>query len=236
MGAAMKRVVMSMYQKFLNFLPLRPRFLDPDRSSLSFRTLKNIQDATFRYKYKGRALLKNPFDLALYVRLIEQVRPGTIIEIGSYNGGSALWFSAQCRALDLQTQIVSLDITPVECDDDTNVRFIQGDIYSLDQSELTKILASCLRPLLVIEDGPHTFEGSLSALNFFDPHMQSGEYIVVEDGILEDLRYRELKNGPKRAIKEFLATHPDNYRTDREYCDFYGHNVTWNINGYLVKN
>lgn len=85
----MRRVVMSLYQKFLNFLPLRPRFLDPDRSSLSFRTMRNIQDGTFRYKYKGRALLKNPFDLALYVRLIEQVRPGTIIEIGSYNGGSA---------------------------------------------------------------------------------------------------------------------------------------------------
>ena len=88
----------------------------------------------------------------------------------------------------------------------------------------------------MIEDGPHTFEGSLSALNFFDQHMQSGEYIIVEDGVLEDLRYRELKNGPKRAIKEFLATRPDNYRIDREYCDFYGHNVTWNINGYLVKN
>ena len=88
----------------------------------------------------------------------------------------------------------------------------------------------------MIEDGPHTFEGSLSALNFFDPHMRSGEYIIVEDGVLEDLHYRELKNGPKRAIKEFLATHPDNYRIDREYCDFYGRNVTWNINGYLVKN
>ena len=108
--------------------------------------------------------------------------------------------------------------------------------YGLDQSELPQILASCVRPLLVIEDGPHTFEGSLSALNFFDQHMQSGEYIIVEDGVLEDLRYRELKNGPKRAIKEFLATHPDNYRIDREYCDFYGRNVTWNINGYLVKN
>ena len=31
----------------------------------------------------------------------------------------------------------------------------------------------------------------------------SGECIVIEDGILADLRLRELENGPNRAIKEF---------------------------------
>ncbi|MEY3070923.1 MAG: hypothetical protein RL473_1030 [Actinomycetota bacterium] len=64
----------------------------------------------------------------------------------------------------------------------------------------------------------------------------SGEFIVIEDGVLADLRLRELENGPNRAIKEFLSGHNRELRIDREYCDFCGHNVTWNTNGYLVKN
>ncbi len=64
----------------------------------------------------------------------------------------------------------------------------------------------------------------------------SGECIVIEYGILADLRLRELENGPNRAIKEFLLGHNREYRIDREDCDFYGHKAIWNTNGYLVKN
>jgi cephalosporin hydroxylase len=223
-------------RKVSRAIPLLPRFLNPERSALSYRSLDKIQRATFQYSYKGRACWKSPFDLALYVRLVEQVRPGTIVEVGSFHGGSALWFAAQSRALGLDTQIISLDINPVDCDVDANVRFIQGDIHRLDESELPSILTTCPRPLLVIEDGPHTYAGSLSALKFFDSYLMSGEYIVIEDGILADLRLRELENGPNRAIKEFLSEQQNAYRVDRDFCDFYGHNVTWNTNGYIVKN
>ena len=213
----------------------RPRFLNRERSALSYQTLVKIQDATMRSTYRGRVFWKNPFDIALYIRLIEQVRPATIIEIGSFNGGSALWFASQCRAIDLHTQVFSVDIAKVELEVDANVHFLQGDIHHLQESMLPKILETCERPLLVVEDGPHTYEGSLSALRFFDSYIRSGEYIVVEDGIVSDLRVRNLKNGPNRAIKEFLKSRPNAYKIDREFCDFYGRNVTWNTNGFLVK-
>ena len=58
---------------------------------------------------------------------------------------------------------------------------------------------------------------------------------MIEDGILADLRLRELENGPNRAIQEFLLGRNRKYRIDREDCDFYGHKAIWNTNGYLVK-
>ena len=64
----------------------------------------------------------------------------------------------------------------------------------------------------------------------------SSEYFMIEDGILADLRLWEIENGPNRAIQEFLLGRNREYRTDREYCDFYGHKAIWNTNGYLAKN
>ena len=81
----------------------------------------------------------------------------------------------------------------------------------------------------------HTFEGCLNALRFFDGYLRSGEFIIIEDGILRDLGLKSLDNGPNRAIAEFLGANADRYVVDRTYCDFFGHNVTWNTNGYLRR-
>jgi cephalosporin hydroxylase len=65
---------------------------------------------------------------------------------------------------------------------------------------------------MVIEDGPHTFEASLAVLRFFHQYMDRGEYIVVEDGIVRDLGFRELRNGPLRAVERFMAEPPRRVR------------------------
>ena len=215
--------------------PRLPRFVDRERSSLPGRTLREIQSATARYRYRGVNCVKNPFDLALYMQLLSDIRPGTIVEVGSFNGGSALWFAAQTRGLGLSTKVYSVDIYPVGDVQDVNVTFLAGDIHRLEESALPEILQNAERPLFVVEDGPHTFEGCLAALRFFDTYLEPGEYIVIEDGILKDLNFFTLKNGPNRAIRTFLSEKGHKYEIDRTYCDFFGHNVTWNTNGYLQR-
>ena len=103
------------------------------------------------------------------------------------------------RAHGRHPNVVSLDIQPVVGVDADGVRFLAGDINHLAASELPAILADCPRPILVIEDGPHTFEGCLNALRFFDGYLQSGEFIIIEDGILRDLGLKSLDNGPNRG-------------------------------------
>jgi cephalosporin hydroxylase len=94
------------------------------------------------------------------------------------------------------------------------------------------------RPLLVVDDGAHTYDACLAVLRFFHPHLRPGEYVVVEDGIVADLPPHpnfQYGRGPNGAISDFIAETMGQYMIDGEYCDFFGHNFTWNTNGYLKR-
>jgi len=98
-------------RKFLRpLIPRVPRLFSSSRSSIPKKLLFSIQEATFRYHFDGVQCVKNPFDLALYTMLLSGLRPKTIIEIGSANGGSGLWLAAQSRGLGLGAKIYSFDI------------------------------------------------------------------------------------------------------------------------------
>lgn len=206
---------------------------DRRSSEVPISVLHQIQRGIFSgYHFDGTPCLKNPFDLALYTKLLSELRPKTVIEIGSAEGGSGKWFAAQLRGLGINGMVHSFDINPVKGLDSDNLKFGKADIFNLSDSDLPKILRSCERPLLVVEDGPHTFDGCLSSLEFFKDYLQEGEYYVVEDGNLMELGHYEMENGPKRAIEEFLKSN-SRFEIDYGYCDFYGRNVTWNHNGWL---
>lgn len=234
-SAAFRRLAARVPPRIGRHIPRRPLFMDPQRSSLRIRDLRKIQFGTMRYEYGGIRCAKSPFDLALYMMLLGRERPRTIVEIGSLDGGSAVWFAAQSRALSIDAHVYSIDIDMVRTVVDPDVTFLEGDIHDLESSGISTILDDCPRPLLVVEDGPHTYEGCTAAMEFFHPHMRAGEFLVIEDGNLHDLRYFAYRNGPNRAIADFLERHPGAYRTASEYCHYYGHNVTWNANGYLQK-
>lgn len=215
--------------------PRPPRFLNPSRSAVPGRLLRSIQSAALSYSYRGVPCFKNPFDLALYSLMIDRERPATLVEIGSAAGGSALWFADQCRARGLDTVVISVDIQPPLDVYDPTVTFIKGDVRSLESSRLPELLADCPRPLMVIEDGPHTFDACLGALRFFHEYLHAGEYLIIEDGIVGDLGYRSLRRGPTRAIRAFMRTHPGSFEINRGLCDYFGRNVTWNTDGYLRR-
>ncbi len=188
-----------------------------------------------RYTYKGIPALKNPFDLALYARLLWEVKPRTLIEIGSYKGGSAIWFADQMRAMGIDGRIFSLDIIAVQDVSDPLVSFMTSD--SLASAMPPEWLNSLPRPLMVIEDSAHTFEHTLLVLRHFADIMRPQEYLIVEDAIVTpmgiDFDYA-LNGGPAVAIEQFLGERPD-FAVDTDLCDYFGFNVTYNVNGYLKK-
>jgi cephalosporin hydroxylase len=188
-----------------------------------------------RYTWRGVLCNKNPFDLALYPMLLWRVKPATIIEIGSKEGGSALWLWQTCNAFHLKTQIVSIDINQRAKIKHPRITFLQGDGRDLSKTLSDDFLQSLARPWLVIEDADHHYLTTLGVMRFMDGYLRPGEYLLVEDGICDSFgtegRY---DGGPNRAIVEFLKGRTD-YEIDRSYCDFFGHNVTWNTNGYIRR-
>lgn len=99
-------------------------------------------------------------------------------------------------------------------------------------------IAAAPHPWLVIEDSAHTFEATAAVLAHFDPLLAPGDHLVVEVGVVADLPeppYRRYEDGPNRAVRGFLLERQADYRIARDLCDFFGHNVTWCPNGWLVR-
>ncbi|MEM9667532.1 MAG: CmcI family methyltransferase [Pseudomonadota bacterium] len=199
--------------------------------------LDSIQNGTRKIRYKGLRFCKNPFDIVLYLKILEALKPQTIIEFGTSEGGSAVWFSDQCVALGLNTEIHSFDLK-MPAVTAQNVTFHEADAYRPADTISATLLESLPHPWLVIEDSAHTFEACLSVMQFFRPFILSGDYLVIEDGVVADLsdeQYRAFEDGPNRAVSEFLKYHGDQFEIDETYCDFFGHNVTYCPNGWLRR-
>ncbi|WP_204106190.1 MULTISPECIES: CmcI family methyltransferase [Spirulina sp. CCY15215] len=219
--------------------PRPPQIPNDQRSwgtSIPYDFLTSIQNSTHNYSYRGIPTIKNPFDFALYPLLLWNLKPRTIIEIGSKSGGSGLWFADILQNFGIDGHVYSVDIVKVTKVSHPRLTFLAGDGEHLEQVFSEEFLDSIPRPLLVIEDANHSYKLSIAVLNFFDPYLQSHEYIVIEDGIISDLQQdSSFRSGPHRALKDFLSRRGDDYAIDSEYCDWFGYNVTWCTNGFLRK-
>jgi cephalosporin hydroxylase len=194
-----------------------------------------IQRGTLGYRYKDIPMLKNPFDLSLYSLLIGRERPRTIIEIGTYKGGATTWLADQLAIHGIDGMVHSLDIIDVDLPASPRITLHRGSALEIDKVFPADWIDAVPRPLLLIDDGNHNYFNIKAVLEHFGPRMRKGEYIVVEDGSAGDLGlWRELDGGPLRAIREFLAGGAP-FEIDRSYCDFYGRNMTWNVDGFLRR-
>jgi cephalosporin hydroxylase len=208
--------------------------------SAPYQILRPIQQGTMKYTYKGILTHKDPFDLALYQMLLWEQKPRTLIEVGSKWGGSALWFADVLRSFGVDYTIHSIDVQPpVDIEDIPGVTFYRGDGRNLADTLSPALLAAMPRPLMVVEDADHRPATTLAVLRFFDQWLRPGEYIVVEDGIVDDLfgadRMADLEGGPRPAIEQFLRERGIDYTIDTRLCDYFGVNMTWNVNGYLRR-
>lgn len=201
-------------------------------TAIPYELLMQIQQGTMSYRYKGVPLLKNPFDLALYPLLLDQAQPSTLIEIGTHAGGSAMWFADQRPGM----RVLSIDLQPPAGVEHPSVEFHRGDAHRLGDVLTPEVMKSLARPLLVVEDSSHLAATTAAVLDFFDSWLHPGESIVIEDGILTAMRVGDsYDGGPLRAIHEFLARNAGRYEVDRAFCDYFGPNVTWNVDGYLRR-
>ena len=205
------------------------------RSTQPYALLMSFQKGIQKYRYREIPMLKHPVEIALYMQLIWETKPKTIFEIGSFSGGGAVWMGDLLKTFGIDGQVISLDLTPpCPAYSPSNVRFLKGDATDLGRALSPELLTKAPRPWLVIEDASHVDETSLAVLRFFDLKLNSGEYIIVEDGITTQLG-QDYAQGPKLAITQFLQERGSDYIIEARYCDFFGRNVTGNPNGYLRK-
>lgn len=207
----------------------------PSRTILQKDTFLAIQSGVLRYPYKDVRCLKSPLDMALYNILLWREKPKTILELGTLDGGSAVWFADMMKLFGIDGHVHSLDIATPPKIEHPAITLYQGDIFDIGATWSKEWIASLPRPILAIDDAGHHYQMSKSAIAFMADVLHPGEYLVVEDGIAtpvgEDEQY---DGGPLRAIDEFIASRKE-FEVDRFYCDFYGMNGTWATEGFLKR-
>src|SRR5262245_50649460 len=86
--------------------------------------IENMQKGILSRSYRGCPPRKCPFDLAIYMDVIWELRPRTIVEFGSNRGGSALWFADMLTAYQIEgAHVFSLDYHPVKDLTDPRITF-----------------------------------------------------------------------------------------------------------------
>jgi cephalosporin hydroxylase len=206
-------------------------------SDLPREMIPALQRGVMHSKYRGIGCLKSPFDMVIYLQLFSRQVPRSIFEIGTRFGGSALWFADMMQSHGVDGSVVTVDISPPEGFEDPRIRMLKGNASALGET-LSPELLGAPHPWLVIDDSSHMYEDSLAVLRFFHPHLQPGDYIVIEDGVvafMDPEKYGKYQSGPTRAVEDFLADHESEYELDTSLCDHFGRNVTYNPNGWLKK-
>jgi cephalosporin hydroxylase len=195
--------------------------------------LDTIYKGHYNVKYRGIEMLHNPFDYLLYQMLIFEVQPDLIIEIGTNKGASSLYFSDLLDIIGdggvVHTIDVENKIHPI-VKNKPNIKFFLNGFENYDLSNTHNF-----KKIMVIDDGSHMYEDVKKALEKFSSIVSLNSYFIVEDGIISYLNMEKRFNGgPLKAINEFLNENK-NFIIDTTYCNFFGKNATFNVNGYLKK-
>lgn len=195
--------------------------------------LQKIVDGHHKVTYRGVKMIKNPFDYLLYQMIINEVQPDLIVEIGTNHGGASLYMADMLEIIG-KGEIHTVDITEYPMHslilENKRIKRFLGGYQSYD-------LENCkgFEKILVIDDGSHLYEHTLEILNKFKNIVTPGSYFIVEDGALIHIGLeKDYGGGPVRAIEEFINETSD-YVIDRNWCDFFGKNTTFNTNGFLKR-
>jgi tetratricopeptide (TPR) repeat protein/cephalosporin hydroxylase len=166
-------------------------------------------------KWKEHSLYKTSFDLVLYWMIIQNVKPDVIIELGSGDGGSAIWLADMARALGLNTHVYSYDINKPKLNHE-RVTFIEYDLIKIDQQSKPPCWEFFLGKKLLIEDAHVNLK---NVLNLFDNVLSKDDYLIVEDS-----------DSKQEIIGDFAGEKEPKYKLDQFFLDFFGTNITCSKN------
>lgn len=189
--------------------------------------LNQMQDRiATQSKYFGIPCQKSPIDFWTYQEIFWETKPDTVIELGSWYGGSALAFAHLLDALG-KGQVISVDPATLYSVKHPRIQFIQGEATEKFQH----VRALSHGTVLVIEDSSHEYKNTLEILDTYSPLVTPGSYFIVEDTICHHGLDVGPFPGPYEAVEMFLSTHPE-FSVDTTRESF---GVSWNPRGYLRR-
>jgi cephalosporin hydroxylase len=176
----------------------------------------------YRFTWLGRPVIQLPEDLMRVQEAIYAVRPTVVIETGVAHGGSLVFYASLLQAIG-GGRVIGIDIDIRA----HNRRALEqhelaGMIVLLDGSSTDRRVVDRVRTLLepsdrvlVVLDSDHTKDHVRAELEAYAPLVTYGSYLVIMDGVVEDLAGAPRTSphwawdNPAAATRDFLASHPE---------------------------
>lgn len=188
-----------------------------------------------RTTFLGVPVRKNPCDLWIYQEIIWETRPTLIIELGTDQGGSALWFAHCLTSIGDPAFVLSVDIEERERPTHHNIYYLIGDDTSSGMAEqIRNIALPQPERIMLVLDSDHAAPHVRRQLELYADLVTPGCYLVVED---TNLGHPVVVNpggtydGPMEALAAWLPSHPE-FVVDREREK---HGLTFFPNGFLRR-
>ncbi|MEN9843784.1 MAG: hypothetical protein RLZZ612_1613 [Pseudomonadota bacterium] len=176
----------------------------------------------YTFSWMGRPIIQLPEDMLRIQEVIYQIKPDVIIETGVAHGGSLIFYSSLCKAMNHGRVIgIDIEIRPhnriaIESHPlSDRITLIEGSSTAPEVVEQVKSLVKKDKTILVILDSNHTYDHVTEELTAYAEIVTSGSYIVATDGIMSDLADMPrghphwITDNPTKAAIDFVKNHPE---------------------------
>ncbi len=177
---------------------------------------------SYNFTWLGRPVIQHPQDLVALQEIIWRVKPDVIVETGVAHGGSLIFHASMLELIGGPGMVVGIDIdirahNRREIENHPLARrlvLIEGSSVAEEVVERARALA--VGRVMVVLDSNHTHEHVLEELRLYSPLVTPGSYLVVFDGVIEDMPQEIIVDrswgrgdNPLTAIRQFLGEQSD---------------------------
>jgi len=179
----------------------------------------------------GRAIATAPTDLLAYQELISRVRPDWIVEVGTGDGGRAVFLAQMCE-LAGQGQVLSLDgEPPADPPSHPRLRLRVGEPLHEATVAATRELVGDGRAIVVLGSVADRAT-TMRQFQAYSPLVPVGSYVVVTDTVVNGHPvWPGFGPGPAEAVKQIL-TADGRWAADPALEKY---SLTFNPGGYLQR-
>ena len=189
--------------------------------------------------FSGVPCLKSVSDMWNYQEIITALRPTLIVEFGVHKGGSSLFFATVSGLINPQSQVLCVDVDLSTVDagvrEHSRIRWMESN--SVDRAverTIRELREQILGPMFVVVDSDHSQKHVTAELELLRHVTVPGDYVVVEDSILNGHPvWPAWGGGPWEAIEEYTTRYPDDYLRDAEREEKFG--FTFAPRGFLIR-
>lgn len=209
--------------------------------------------------FAGVFIQKLPTDLWCYQQVIHDLRPTYIIDLGSSQGGSSVWFASMLKLFEIPGKVISIDLALDQAYWLTKTRaeaavkrlkleqfidwnYVVGGSKNKDVRQKVERLCS-EAPCMVVSDSDHDYAHTYYEMEWYAKRVGVGQYIVVEDTNIygwtgwiniNDPNEEGLRKGPMEAANDFEFNHRADFeRTD--WCSKQYGGLSQSQNGWFFR-